>query len=199
MTLLSVGITGAFATFGGYILAGFIGFVIGRLERERLVRNRKKDEGGFVPAQVLLGALTILAVASVVALIVATVLLGQANTTNAASKASVAAANAQIDVLQQQTADNEKQSDCQQRALEHLIAALLPRSSFAEQEAAIQLVYARRQLGFLVAVRAGFSGDKALDSLIEAEHVRIKALSELLDSIQAVDLPSLTEIEECRN
>lgn len=198
MTLLAVDISSAFATFGGYILAGFVGFGLG-VWKERSVHKRRKGEGGFVPAQVLLGALSILAVVMTVAMIVGMILLGQANATNAASKASVAEANAQIDLLKEQSDDNERQSDCQQKALEHLIGALLPRSSFAEQEAAIQLVYAKRQLHFLVAVRAGGSGDKTLDELIEAEHVRIKALDELLDSVATTDLPSLTEIEACRN
>lgn len=199
MIALALHFSEALSTLGGYVLASVIGFAVGVWAERKGTMKRNKDDGGFVSAQVMLAAISVLAVACVFALVYVSIQAGQAAANNTASRASVAAANHQIDELQHQTRQNEIQADCQQRALEHLIAALLPRSSFAEQEAEIQLVYARRQLAFLLAVDAGASGDKALRQLVDASRVRIKALNELLDSVASTSLPSLGEIEACRN
>lgn len=198
------GLTAAIIALGGYVLSGAVGFffgiVLGIIWKERDMKRKKTERGTVVRTYlVLVGALSILAVAMAFAVVYTSVAAGQAKANNSASQAALNSANEQIAILKKQQTENEVQSDCQQRALEHMIAALLPRSSFAEQEAAVQLVYAKRQEAFLIAVRAGGSGDATLDDLIEAEHVRIKALEELLGSVATTELPSLTEIEACRN
>jgi hypothetical protein len=182
-----------------YLAAGGVGFALGCWWMwRRFVRHR--NEKGIVRIYALIGAMSALTVGMAIALVIVSIQVGVAKQNNVASKESVAIANAQIDVLKRQTRDNEVQSDCQQVALEDLIASLLPRASFAEQEVAVQLAYAQRQLVFLVEVRSpGGASASTLDDLIEAERARIKALRELLGQTATQDLPNLSEIEKCRN
>lgn len=187
-----------------YVLAGAAGYVLGAIWREgwpmTATRTRGNEQGMTYRIYPLIGALTLLTVAMFVAMVLSLVQAGVAKQNNAASREQVAAANEQIDQNAAQIDQNEVQADCQQRALEHIVAGLLPRAAFAEQAADIQRVFARRFGVYLEILRTGSRvTPQDVADLTEANQARIKALTELLGSVTAHDLPSLTEIEACRN
>lgn len=182
----------------GYLLSGGIGFALGAWWWERRTM-RRRNEGGITRVLPLIGALSLLTLVLALALTYTLVQVGVAKERNVASQAALDVANDQIDVNRTQITDNEAQADCQQNALEHLIAGLLPRAAFAEQEADIQRVYVRQFGIFLGKLQDNTATPRDFDDLAEANHVRYRALVELLDSLSTDELPSLSEIERCRN